>query len=95
MKTISVLICTRKKNHNLIRCLNSIKYFANKFKINLILIENNFQKTITKYDFDKLKENQQELGKRIRSILEQKGFKYSSNKNSFILRTTRLCKLVE
>ena len=39
------------------RCLNSIKHFTDKFKINLILIENNFRKTITKHDFDKLNFN--------------------------------------
>ena len=84
MKIISVLICTRKKNQNLLTCLNSIKYFADKFKINLILIENNFQKTITKHDFDKLNFNKNiniyyELEKKI-------GIPFARNKALSILK---------
>ena len=86
MKTISILICTRKKNQNLIRCLNSIKYFADKFKINLILIENNFQKTITKHDFDKLKFNK---NINIYYNLEKKiGIPFARNKALSILKKT-------
>ena len=91
MKIISVLICTRKKNLNLMRCLNSIKYFTSKFKINLILIENNFQKTITKHDFDKLNFNK---NVNIYYDLEKKiGIPFARNRALSILKKTN-CEFV-
>ena len=91
MKSISVLICTRKKNLNLMKCLNSIKHFTDKFKINLILIENNFQKTITKYDFDKLNFNK---SVNIYYDLEKKiGIPFARNRALRVLKKTN-CEFV-
>ena len=73
------------------RCLNSIKYFTTKFKINLILIENNFQKTITKHDFDKLNFNK---NVNIYYDLEKKiGIPFARNRALSILKKTN-CEFV-
>lgn len=54
MQIISIIICTRKKNENLIKCLRSLKHFGLKYKFNLIIIENNLKKTLKKIDLKKL-----------------------------------------
>ena len=84
MKQIAILVCTRKKNPNLIKCLNSIKYFGFKHKIKLVLVENNFKKTLNDKDFKKLNFSH---NVKIFYYLEKKiGIPFARNKALDILR---------
>jgi succinoglycan biosynthesis protein ExoM len=84
MQQIAILVCTRKKNPNLIKCLNSLKYLSLKHKIKLVLIENNFHRTLNSLDFKKLN-----LGNNMKVFykLEKKiGIPFARNKSLEILK---------
>ena len=87
MKSITVLVCTRKKNKKLIKCLKSIKNLKTSLNINLVLIENNTKKTLKKKDFIDLKFNKKI---KINYFLEKKiGIPYARNKGLEIIKTLK------
>lgn len=84
MQIISIIICTRKKNKNLIKCLRSIKHFGLKYKFNLIIIENNLKKTLKKKDLKKL--NLKNNFKIFYHIEKRIGIPFARNKGLKILK---------
>ena len=87
MKSIAIIVCTRRKNRKLIKFLKSIKNLKSNFRVKLIIIENNINKTLKKKDFNNLRFN-----KKIKILYHletKKGIAHARNKGLDILNNLR------